>query len=100
MDSMTGRPPSSVQSWRRRPGATSVVVGEGDRPCTSAHCRALWAALAGTTVVSASPCQIEILGHGPSCAEAARTRSPHSRAGRRGDWNIACMASCTLDAAP
>src|SRR5215210_1433184 len=50
----------------------------------------------GLTVASALPCHTEILGQGPRCGEASRTRSPHSRAERVWPWNMLSNASGTL----
>ncbi len=52
------------------------------------------------TVVSSAPCQIEILGQGPLCVEAARTRSPHSAGVFSGALRILSSASRTPEAAP
>jgi hypothetical protein len=42
------------------------------------------------------PCHTDTRGHGPLCGDAARTRSPHSRADRSRTSNMLSNASFTL----
>jgi hypothetical protein len=59
------------------PGSVAVDVGVCDTPSASVHWSRSSVAFAGTTVVSAVPCQISTRGRVPVYANAARTKSPH-----------------------
>ena len=79
--------PSAPTKVARTAGPTgSSASTTASTPCTSVHCSTSSVAFGGSTVPSASPCQIETRGHGPANpgGAAARTRAPQSAAVRFG----------------